>query len=238
VPATRVDPPAVTVAVMVNADPFAALEGLTVRVVDVAVWATAREQDRTRNNIAHKGEREFFWNDALPCLPARLRKPNDLAASPKICGDPIASARSDGVRSGSENKLLAAVERQRRKVDKVAAERIDWQQRSKEELREASIKANISNLSVIAATEIRLPIDHLLLIPEAIGWPPRCSPQGKSHLARAGVLCAENFHPPKHHDSAEKNGVWHDMCRGDSKVVDAVADCNDPEGDSLGRLMG
>ena len=86
------------------------------------------------------------------------------------------------------------------------------------------MKADISNLSVTTATEIRLPIDHLSLIPEAIGWPPRFLPQGKSHLARAGRY-AENFHPPKHHDSAEKFGVWHEMCRGDSKVVDAVAEC-------------
>jgi hypothetical protein len=97
---------------MVNADPFAALEGLTVREVVVAVWALAREQDRTRNNVAHKEERKAFWNNALPRLPELLRKPNDLAASPKNCGDPIALVRSDGRRRGGESKQLAAVERQ------------------------------------------------------------------------------------------------------------------------------
>jgi hypothetical protein len=95
---------------MVNADPLAALEGLTVREVVVAVWALAREHDRTRNNVAHKEARDFFWNNALPRLPALLRKPNDWAVSPKTCGDPIALACSDGRRRGSESEQLAAVE--------------------------------------------------------------------------------------------------------------------------------
>jgi hypothetical protein len=97
---------------MVNADPFAALEGLTVREVVVAVWAPAKEQDRTRNNVAHKEARDFFWNNALLRLPALLRKPNDWAISPRTCGDPIASVCSDGWKRGSESEQLAAVERQ------------------------------------------------------------------------------------------------------------------------------
>jgi hypothetical protein len=97
---------------MVNADPLAALEGLTVREVVVAVWALAREHDKTRNNVAHKEAREFFLNNALPCLPALLRKLNDSAVSPKTCGDPIALACSDGRKRGSESEQLAAVERE------------------------------------------------------------------------------------------------------------------------------
>jgi hypothetical protein len=46
--------PAFTVAVMVNTDPFAALEGLTVSVVVVAVCAPATAKDMTINNPAHK----------------------------------------------------------------------------------------------------------------------------------------------------------------------------------------
>ena len=46
------------------------------------------------------------------------------------------------------------------------------------------MKADISNLSVTTATEIRLPIDHVSLIPEAIGWPPRFRP-------RANLICLE-----------------------------------------------
>jgi hypothetical protein len=58
--------PAFTVAVIVNTDPFAALEGFTVRVVVVAVCALATAKDMTINNAAHKELSRPLRREVLP----------------------------------------------------------------------------------------------------------------------------------------------------------------------------
>jgi hypothetical protein len=134
-----------TVAVIVNTDPLAALAGFTDSVVVVAVCAPATAEDITTINATHKKAREFFRREVLPRVFALLEILNVLSEWPEICGSAIASEQNAVRRRDCEGTHLKAMRKNRRRLHVVLADEADRQKRSEDESpRKTFIIAGIS----------------------------------------------------------------------------------------------
>ena len=125
--------PASTAAVIVNTDPLAAVEGVTVSVVVVAVCAPATAKDITVNKTAHRDVRGFLRRAPRSRVFRLLNLPNIPSTSPEICGNPIASERNVEQKRGCENTHLAAAMKNHRDPHVVLAGEAGWQKRSGDE---------------------------------------------------------------------------------------------------------
>ena len=95
-----------TVAVIVNTDPFAAFAGEIDRAV--VVWALAAAQDIIINRAAHSEKRGFLPRIARPRASAFLEVSNSRLPLPKVCGRSIASEFNAARRGRCENECLEA----------------------------------------------------------------------------------------------------------------------------------
>lgn len=137
--------PASTVAVIVNADPLAALEGFTARVVVVVVCAPAMALDSTINNAAHRAGRGFVLRVAFTRAFAFLEPSNFPPALPEICGNPIAPGRNAVRKRDRASTHLTAATGDQLEPHVVLVEDAVWQKRGEDEApRESLINTGIS----------------------------------------------------------------------------------------------
>jgi hypothetical protein len=145
VPAVSEVAPAFTVAVILNTEPLAAVEGVIARVVVVVVCALATAQDITMNSVAHRAVRGFVRRVAFIRAVAFLERPNIPPALPEICGSPIASGHSAVRKRDCERTHLTAATKDQRDFNVVLAEHAAGQKRSRDRaLRETFINTGIS----------------------------------------------------------------------------------------------
>jgi len=124
--------PAFTVAVMVNTDWLAALEGVTESVVAVVVCAPATAHDIAMNKAVHREVRGRLLRATLARASAFLDLPGSLSALSELCSKPIAAGLNVVRKQDCERTYLAAAIRNQCELCVVLADDADWRKRNEE----------------------------------------------------------------------------------------------------------